>query len=214
MDIADCDEPRLWTDVCIVGAGAAGITLACELQSSKLSVVVLEGGGVKVEPAVQELNECEIAGLAHGGASTGRFRAFGGTTRRWAGQALPLSEMDFRRRDWVPYSGWPISRADLEPYYIRAARGARYRGLFAAGFQWREFDITLCAVLSTRSASSVCLSIQPSSRFRAKVWASSDNGKQYSHSTPRHRHGITYRRGGNLRDRCPGSIDVRTYDRP
>jgi choline dehydrogenase-like flavoprotein len=120
-DIADCDDSRLRADICIIGAGAAGITLACELEQSKLSVVVLEGGGAEVEPALQELNQCEIAGLFNGGSSAGRFRAFGGTTRRWAGQALPLSEMDFRPRDWVPYSGWPISRAELEPYYIRAA---------------------------------------------------------------------------------------------
>ena len=120
-DIADCNDSRLRADVCIVGAGAAGITLACELEESKLSVVVLEAGGAEVEPALQELNRCEIAGLANGGSSAGRFRAFGGTTRRWAGQALPLSEMDFRPRHWVPYSGWPISRADLDPYYIRAA---------------------------------------------------------------------------------------------
>jgi choline dehydrogenase-like flavoprotein len=38
----------------------------------------------------------------------------------WAGQALPLEELDFAARDWVADSGWPISLAQLEPYYRRA----------------------------------------------------------------------------------------------
>jgi choline dehydrogenase-like flavoprotein len=32
----------------------------------------------------------------------------------------PLNEIDFTRRAWVPYSGWPISYSDMEPHYIRA----------------------------------------------------------------------------------------------
>src|SRR5262249_44740880 len=33
---------------------------------------------------------------------------------------LPLDPLDFEARDWVPHSGWPITRAALEPYYRRA----------------------------------------------------------------------------------------------
>jgi flavin-dependent dehydrogenase len=36
----------LETDVCVVGAGAAGITLARELASAPFGVVVLESGGL------------------------------------------------------------------------------------------------------------------------------------------------------------------------
>ena len=34
-------------DICIVGAGAAGITLACELEGSGLKIIVLEAGDLK-----------------------------------------------------------------------------------------------------------------------------------------------------------------------
>ena len=32
-----------------------------------------------------------------------------------------FDEMDFAKRDWVPQSGWPISRESLGPYFQRAA---------------------------------------------------------------------------------------------
>jgi choline dehydrogenase-like flavoprotein len=60
-------------------------------------------------------------GLAHSGIHELRFRGLGGSTTRWAGQLLPLFESDFETRDWVALSGWPVSRAALDPFYVRAA---------------------------------------------------------------------------------------------
>jgi choline dehydrogenase-like flavoprotein len=122
LDITECDGTRLRADLCLIGCGAAGITLARELAGGPLSVVVLEGGGTRIEESSQELNECEVVGLAHDGTSSGRIRVFGGASKCWAGQALPLLDIDFARRNWVPHSGWPITRAELEPYYVRAFR--------------------------------------------------------------------------------------------
>jgi choline dehydrogenase-like flavoprotein len=59
--------------------------------------------------------------LEHRGIHTLRFRTFGGSTTRWAGQAAPLTRIDFTERSWVPNSGWPLSAADLREYYRRAA---------------------------------------------------------------------------------------------
>jgi choline dehydrogenase-like flavoprotein len=33
---------------------------------------------------------------------------------------VPLDPIDFEKRDWLPHSGWPITRADLDPFYARA----------------------------------------------------------------------------------------------
>ena len=41
-------------DVCIIGAGAAGIVLACELENSGLDIVVLEAGGLSFVANAQE----------------------------------------------------------------------------------------------------------------------------------------------------------------
>ncbi len=121
FDINDTDTPSSFAvDVCIVGSGAVGITLAREFLGTPYSVAVLEGGGREWEDASQEPYVSEITGLPHKGIHEGRTRAIGGTTLLWAGQALPLYEIDFESRPWVPYSGWPIRRASLTPFYERA----------------------------------------------------------------------------------------------
>ena len=108
-------------DVCIVGAGAAGITLAVELSRLGRRVVLLEGGGPEIEPDSQDLYRSEVSDAhEHRGIHTGRFRVHGGTTRRWGGQILELDALDFDRRDWLPESGWPLSKAELQPFYDRA----------------------------------------------------------------------------------------------
>lgn len=115
------DSP-ITSDVCIIGAGAAGIALACEFIGTNCKVVVLESGGLHYESESKRLYESEVVGLPHAGIHSGRERIFGGTTTTWGGQALRLDEFDLIPRDWVPFSGWPISRKELDPYYDRAAR--------------------------------------------------------------------------------------------
>ena len=106
--------------ICIVGAGAAGICLAVELSKQGKSVMVLEGGGRDVEDAAQEPYRSEVVGHVHRGIHAGRFRAHGGTTTRWGGQIYELNREDFECREWIPDSGWPLSHAELEPFYRRA----------------------------------------------------------------------------------------------
>lgn len=113
-------SPEYRPEVCVVGAGAAGICLAVELERQGKQVMVLEGGGREVEDAAQEPYQSEVVGRPHRGVHTGRFRAHGGTTTRWGGQILELNAEDFERREWIAESGWPFSRAELEPFYRRA----------------------------------------------------------------------------------------------
>ena len=108
------------TDVCIVGAGAAGITLAVELARLGQSVTLLEGGGAAIESESQTPYASDSGGLPHRGLHTGRFRAMGGTTTMWGGQILPLQTIDFSPRPWVPESGWPLTLDELQPHYARA----------------------------------------------------------------------------------------------
>jgi choline dehydrogenase-like flavoprotein len=107
-------------DVCIAGAGAAGITLAVEFARKGKQVLLLEGGGPTREDASQALYNSEIAGLPHRGVHTGRIRAKGGTTVRWGGQILELDALDFAPRPGVPGSGWPFPGKHLASYYERA----------------------------------------------------------------------------------------------
>lgn len=56
-------------------------------------------------------------------------RAFGGNSHAWSVDIghgrpgvryMPLDEMDFEKRDWMPFSGWPFARSHLMPFYQRA----------------------------------------------------------------------------------------------
>src|SRR5262249_20625803 len=49
-----------------------------------------------------------------------RLRYFGGTTNHWAGFCRPFDDEDFHEREWIPHSGWPFTKRELEPYYKRA----------------------------------------------------------------------------------------------
>lgn len=109
------------TDVCIVGAGAAGLTIACELADGPLKVCLLESGGFDFEEDTQALYQAAVTGHPLNGPDISRLRYFGGTTNHWGGMCAPLDEEDCRVRPWLQYSGWPIARADLEPFYQRAA---------------------------------------------------------------------------------------------
>ncbi len=106
-------------DICIVGGGAAGITLAREFNQNGMQVILLESGALRYNKKTQALYKGENTGL-HYELDTTRTRYFGGSTNCWGGWCRPLSEMDFSQRKWVANSGWPIPRSELEPYYQRA----------------------------------------------------------------------------------------------
>ena len=105
-------------DICIIGAGAAGLTIAREFLAANHQVILIESGGLEIDGDTQALydGEDEEAGLGNV-----RTRYFGGSTNCWHGRCAPLDRIDFAARDWVPHSGWPFNRDALVPFYERAA---------------------------------------------------------------------------------------------
>ena len=114
------DGSELDTDTCIIGGRAAGITMAAELIGSSRRVILLESGGLTLDAETQALYNGDNIGFPYYPPATLRLRFLGGTTNHWAGACKPLDAIDFQQRDWVPFSGWPIDRDELEPYYHRA----------------------------------------------------------------------------------------------
>ena len=115
-------------DICVIGAGAAGITFALELMGSGLRTLVVESGGISgPDQATQALAGGESVGrpvqslVDPLSLETTRLRWLGGTTNHWAGFCRPLEAIDFEVRDHLAVSGWPIDRAALAPYWERAA---------------------------------------------------------------------------------------------
>ncbi len=117
-------------DVCIIGTGAAGGVLAKKLAETGLKVVALEAGPhwvpeqdfVSDEKTAHQLywtdrritagkDPIELAGNVTG-------KGVGGSTVHYTMVALRMHEHDFRTKtvDGVG-EDWPITYADLEPYY-------------------------------------------------------------------------------------------------
>jgi choline dehydrogenase-like flavoprotein len=120
-------------DVCVVGAGPAGIVLALELARAGRSVLLIESGGPAFDRAAQDLGEAAIADAArHAALAHATRRQFGGTSAIWGGRCVPLDPVDFEVRDYVPCPGWPISYAELAEHYPRACE---YAGCGPADFE-------------------------------------------------------------------------------
>src|ERR1700748_2397209 len=115
LDMADLENGAdLSADLCIIGAGAAGISIALQMIETPVSVLVLEAGGLTAEDQTQNLYAGSVQDeKLHSPPDRYRQRRFGGTTTIWGGRCMPFDEIDFQDRPYVPHSGWPFARAQL-----------------------------------------------------------------------------------------------------
>jgi len=119
---------EITADVIVIGGGMAGITLAREWAGRKKTVAILESGGREADDASQKLyaGTGTLSGEGDDRQNiddylvTSRARFYGGSGHWWGGKSVPLDPADFAARPWIKNSGWPMSRADLQPYYDRA----------------------------------------------------------------------------------------------
>jgi choline dehydrogenase-like flavoprotein len=107
-------------DICIIGAGAAGISIAMQWNNTPYKVVLLEGGGFDYDDRVQELYNGKITGHPYYPNKASRLHYFGGSTMHWGGMCSTFDDIDFEKRDWVENSGWPLQRKDIAKYYPEA----------------------------------------------------------------------------------------------
>lgn len=123
LDLQNPETPgSLRTDVCIIGAGVAGITIARRLLARGHAVVLLESGGLDYEPATADLNAGQNVGEPYYDLADARLRLFGGATAIWGGRVAALDPIDLQARAWVPHAGWPIGWEELADYYGPARR--------------------------------------------------------------------------------------------
>lgn len=125
MSLADAREIEsgrtLETEALVVGAGAAGITLARALAARGFEVLLAESGGQAPDVATQSLYELDCVGYPLRPNHMNRAREFGGSCNLWAGRAMRLQPVDFEPRPWVPGSGWPIAPAEIDRHLDEAA---------------------------------------------------------------------------------------------
>ena len=144
IDIQELTENTvIESDICIVGAGAAGITIAREFIDQPYQICLLESGGLDFEAASQSLYQGENLGVPYFPLKESRARYFGGSTNLWAGWSRPFDDGDFEARSWIPYSGWPITKAELNPYYQRAQKTC---GLESDRYDFADWENALKAL--------------------------------------------------------------------
>jgi choline dehydrogenase-like flavoprotein len=107
--------------IAIVGAGAAGITLALAFAEKSIRCLVLEAGGERLDDTAQKFyRAASISPHDHGPVHLARRRALGGTTAIWSGRCIPFDPIDFEDRPWIPYARWPVTYEDVARYYPKA----------------------------------------------------------------------------------------------
>lgn len=137
--------PTLETEVCVVGAGPAGLMVASELVAHGMDVLVLESGTEQPEARVRLLNEGVTSGDPYAGLAVTRHRGVGGTMGIWntvvrgevAAKCVPLDPVDFEFRPGRTLSGWPFDLSELQPYYARALR---WCGLGTTSFETSAWE--------------------------------------------------------------------------
>ena len=122
-------------DICIIGAGAIGLSMALYLEdTTDLTVAVLDSGSLKSEES--RADEVHNTGDISSGLAGSRAYGFGGSTTIWGGQALQFNDLDFSDRLWIENSKWPINPIDISPYYCAAEK--------IIGVDSVDFDTNIC----------------------------------------------------------------------
>ena len=125
-------------DVCVVGAGAAGLALAHDLARRGHAVRLLDAGGSG--PSTHPVRH---AGRPHRGSTDGHALAWGGTTTIWGGQLWPWEPHEFEARPDLGLDGWPIGYDDVAPFYPPALRLLGVRDATFGEGKARELGVPL-----------------------------------------------------------------------
>ena len=100
IDAREIDNQSLIEgDICIIGAGAAGISIALQLLNTPYKVILLEGGGFQMEERMQQLYKGKQIGHPYYPNSASRLHYFGGSTGHWGGMCSTFDDIDFEKRD-------------------------------------------------------------------------------------------------------------------
>ncbi len=123
--LGDIDENTVF-DVCIIGSGFAGAILGESLVRRRIKTALLESGPDPRGTLDRRFSDLEVfrsSGPIEYPIASTRFRGLGGTSWLWGGFCTRLYPIDFEKNSYTPPGAqWPITYADLEPYYDQAEK--------------------------------------------------------------------------------------------
>jgi choline dehydrogenase-like flavoprotein len=122
------EATEIEADLILIGGGLASISIAKQWADAGKTVAILESGGRERDMEIQALYAGGGTMRAPGNPDRNidnhliqsRARWYGGSGNVWGGKCVPLDESDFTRRDWLDRTGWPVTRAEMQPYFDRA----------------------------------------------------------------------------------------------
>jgi choline dehydrogenase-like flavoprotein len=142
-------DERLQADLCIVGAGPAGLTLALQLAATGAKILLLESGSARWSWRAKDLARGESVNAHYYRLEWTRVRTFGGSSWAWRKHGLrtrPLESLDFLPRPEIGRPGWPLDYAELEPYWGPASELCQ---LGPVGYDTAQWEDRHRAILST-----------------------------------------------------------------
>ena len=108
IDLATLNDNslKLQCDICVIGAGAAGIYLAAQLAENGLDVILVEAGNIHCSDASTVGFEAQFESTPYPGATVGRYFGMGGSTSRWGGLLIPHTRHDLRKISGDSFDPW------------------------------------------------------------------------------------------------------------
>src|ERR1700722_18612096 len=97
LNSAQGAQHQITCDVCVIGAGAAGLYMASRMARQGVAVTLVEAGGSTCGSGQSAGIESVFSASYYRGAVEGRAFGWGGSTSRWGGLLVPHSELDIRR---------------------------------------------------------------------------------------------------------------------
>lgn len=121
MSIVALDALIELFDVCIIGAGPAGMACALALRAHGLKTLLLDAGARQPVPGNPDILAAETPhSAAHGPTELVSASALGGSSHWWGGRLVPFDPLDFR--------AWPVSHEEIAPWYRKADAQLRFSG--------------------------------------------------------------------------------------
>src|SRR6185437_2775960 len=84
------DASSIEAEVCVIGGGVGGITLALEFEKRRIRTCLIESGGFAADEATRDLYRGESIGLPYLFADGCRSGFLGGSSNCWGGWCRPL----------------------------------------------------------------------------------------------------------------------------